>query len=255
VGKPDEADAVGGGEASAERAPKNGMRTGREQDFVMDESLTHYVTLLGADAQLALDVQAALQACDGPSCFVVAWAPDLQGFVPGECELLMVDVDGRVKGQVELLTQCRRLFPQVPVLALVAHGDTATAVAAMKAGAADCLEKSVLPDRLWSAVTAVLGNEPVSGPRARATLTGTEIRVLRLLLSGKTNLEIAGQFHRSRRTIEAHRRNIMRKLGAAHVSDLVKQAFRMRYIGNGPVDPSPAARNVVCQDTPPPEAT
>jgi two-component system response regulator FixJ len=113
---------------------------------------------------------------------------------------------------------------------LVEHGDTPTAVAAMKAGAADCLEKPLAPERLWSAVTTLLGNGQAADLRPYEALTSAEVRVLHLLLAGRTNVEIAAQFHRSRRTIEVHRRNLMRKLGASHISDLVKQAFRMQLI-------------------------
>jgi DNA-binding NarL/FixJ family response regulator len=190
--------------------------------FVIDQKPAYPVALLGADAQLARDIQAALQGHDGFPGFAVASRPGPQGLEPDECAVLIVDVDGQGNGQLDLLACCRRLCPHVPAIVLVRHGDTFTAVAAMKAGAADCLEKPLVPERLWSAVTAALGDEPASGPRGCRALTGTESRVLHLVLAGRTNLEIAEQFHRSRRTIEAHRRNIMRKLGAARASDLVR---------------------------------
>ncbi len=228
------------------------------QDLVMDERLVHHVVLLGAEAQLTLDVQAALQGHGASYRCVVASRPEPQGLDPGKCELLIVDVDGQVEPRLELLVRCRRFYPHLPALVLVRHGDTATAVAAMKAGAADCLEKPLVPDRLRSAVLAVLGDKPGPRPRVYQALTGTEIQVLQLLLAGKTNLEIAEQFHRSRRTIEAHRRNIMRKLGAAHVSDLVKQAFRMNYVGTTPGNRAPpltGVNTVVCRNAPLPGGT
>lgn len=197
---------------------------------MVDSRQEHHITVLGAEAWLALDLQAALQRANGSSRFVVASRPDLRGLDPGECELLIVDLDGQAGAQLELLTQCRRLHPYLPALVLVGRGDTPAAVAAMKAGATDCLEKPLTPVRLWSAVTTVLGNGPSSRPQVCQALTKAEIRVLHLLLAGKTNVQIAEQFHRSRRTVEAHRRNIMRKLGAAHICDLVKQAVRMQYI-------------------------
>jgi two-component system response regulator FixJ len=196
----------------------------------MDQGSAHHIAVLGAEAQLALELQADLQRQDGPVHFVVASRPCLQALDPGECELLIIDTDGQRDARLELLAQCRGLYPYLPAIVLVGHGDTSTAVAAMKAGAADCLEKPLQPGRLRSVVTAALGDRASSGMQVYRALTRTEIQVLQLLLSGNTNLEIAERFHRSRRTIEAHRRNIMRKLGAAHVSDLVKQAFRMQLI-------------------------
>jgi DNA-binding NarL/FixJ family response regulator len=228
------------------------------QDLMMDERPAHRIVLLGAEAQLMLDVQTALQEHGAAPRFVIMSRPDPQGLDPGECELLLIDVDGQVERRLELLVRCRRFYPHLPALVLVRHGDTSAAVAAMKAGAADCLEKPPVPDRLRSAVMALLDNEPGPRPRVYRALTGTETQVLQLLLAGKTNLEIAQQFHRSRRTIEAHRRNIMRKLGAAHVSDLVKQAVRMNYVWSTPVHPAPpllGANTVVCRNAPMPGGT
>jgi len=55
-------------------------------------------------------------------------------------------------------------------------------------------------------------------------LTEVEQAVLRLVLQGKTNGEIAAELHRSRRTVEVHRASIMTKLGARHIVDLVRHA-------------------------------
>lgn len=200
----------------------------------MVERLSHCVAILGAEARLAQELKATLQRPEGPSRFAVMSRPNLQGLDPSACELLIVDFDGQTSQSLELLTQCRSLYPHLPTLVLVEHGDTSTAVAAMKVGAADCLEKPLTPERLWSAVTTLLGNGHAADPRPYEALTRAEVRVLHLLLAGKTNVEIAAQFHRSRRTIEVHRRNLMRKLGASHISDLVKQAFRMQLLRDEP---------------------
>jgi DNA-binding CsgD family transcriptional regulator len=58
-------------------------------------------------------------------------------------------------------------------------------------------------------------------------LTPTELRVLRLILDGKPNREIACLLSRSRRTVEVHRSHIMRKLGVHTLVDLVKIAFEL----------------------------
>jgi len=204
----------------------------------MAERLAHRVTILGAEARLVRELKATLQRPEGPPRFAVVSQSSLQGLDPCECELLIVDFDGQVNQSLELLTQCRALYPHLPALVLVEHGDTPTAVAAMKAGAADCLEKPLAPERLWSTLTTLLGHGQAADPRPYGALTRAEVRVLHLLLAGKTNLEIATQFHRSRRTIEVHRRNLMRKLGASHISDLVKQAFRLHLLQGESPDPA-----------------
>ncbi len=196
----------------------------------MVEKPAHRIAVLGAEPQFALELQASLQQHAGSPQFVVTSQAYLQGPDLCACELLIIDVDDQVNQRLELLTECRGLYPHLPAIVLVGRGDTSTAVAAMKAGATDCLEKPLEPGRLWSAVTGALGRGHSSAPPISSALTRTETQVLHLLLAGKANVEIAKQFHRSRRTIEAHRRNLMRKLGASHVSDLVKQAFRLQLI-------------------------
>jgi two-component system response regulator FixJ len=206
----------------------------------MDERPAHHVTILGADAQLAEELKAALQQHDGPSRFVVAPGPLPQGLDPRKCDLLVIDIDGQASQSLELLTRCRRLYPHLPAVALVGPGATSTAVAAMKAGAADCLEKPLEAGRLLSAVTAALGSGRPSGQQTYKSLTRTETRVLHLLLAGKTSSEIAEQFHRSRRTVDVHRRHIMRKLHVSSAPDLVREAFRIGLIGDEPPRPRPA---------------
>ncbi len=205
----------------------------------MDERRTCHVTILGAETQLAAELEVALQRQDGSRRFVVASKPGPNGLERGESELLIIDVDGQANRRLELLAECRALCPDLPVIVLVERGDTSGAVGALKAGAADCLEKPLEAERLRSAVAEVLGNGISSGPRTHGSLTRMEIQVLHLLLSGRTNLEIAEQFHRSPRTVEVHRRNIMRKLGASSVSGLVREAARMGLIGREPRGPAP----------------
>jgi len=206
----------------------------------MDESPQHHITILGADAQFAEELKTALQGHDDPSRFVVAPESSPQGLDPRRCDLVIVDIDGQASPSLELLTGCRRLHPHLPAVALVGPGATSTAVAAMKAGAADCLEKPLETHRLLSAVTAAMRNGPSSGRQMYQSLTRMEIRVLHLLLTGKTSPEIAEQFHRSRRTVDVHRRHIMRKLRASSMPDLVREAFQMGLIGDEPPHPRPA---------------
>jgi DNA-binding NarL/FixJ family response regulator len=193
---------------------------------MMDERRIYHVAVFANGPQLSAELRAALQQHDGPPRFVVASSPCPQALDPCACELLIIDLDGQASQRLELLTQCRGLYPHLPAIVLVGRDDTSTAVAAMKAGAKDCLEKPWQESRLLSAVTAALGGQQSSWQQVCRGLTRTETKVLRLVLAGMTSLQIAEQFHRSRRTIEVHRRNIMRKLGVSHVSELVKQAFR-----------------------------
>jgi DNA-binding NarL/FixJ family response regulator len=62
------------------------------------------------------------------------------------------------------------------------------------------------------------------------SITGSEMRILRLIVKGKSNREIAESLHRSRRTIEGHRAHLMQKLGVDNSVDLVKKAVALGLI-------------------------
>jgi PAS domain S-box-containing protein len=65
------------------------------------------------------------------------------------------------------------------------------------------------------------------GSNSGKPITGSEMRVLRLIVMGKSNKEIAKSLHRSRRTIEGHRAHLMQKLGVDNTVDLVRKAVAM----------------------------
>ncbi|UCD51619.1 MAG: hypothetical protein JSW27_03115 [Phycisphaerales bacterium] len=132
---------------------------------------------------------------------------------------------GETDAMLDALAECRRIYPEVPVLVLVRHGDTETAVRAMKAGAADCVETPAEAARLLSAVADLCRQATPELSDCRARLTRMERAVLGHLLEGRTNREIADAMCRSPRTIEVHRRHIMKKCGAANLVELVKQTM------------------------------
>jgi two-component system response regulator FixJ len=140
---------------------------------------------------------------------------------PGD--LLVLDFNGRATEALDLLAGVGRICPRVSSLALVDCGDIPTAVKAMKAGAVDCLERPIEPDRLLAAVEMALGRPPAS-VSLRVCLTRMETRVLHLVLAGMTSQDVADALHRSKRTVEVHRRNIMHKLGVSSVAALVREA-------------------------------
>jgi two-component system response regulator FixJ len=141
------------------------------------------------------------------------------------CWECLVLAGGETRAMFDALSQCRRIYPEVPVLVLVRHGDIETAVRAMKAGAADCVEMPVETARLLSVVTDLCCQAVREPPAYRAQLTRMERTVLGHILEGHTNREIADAICRSPRTIEVHRRHIMKKLGATNLVELLKQTL------------------------------
>jgi len=157
------------------------------------------------------------------SCFAGA-ADCLERLRTDKCDLLITDVKLPGMSGLELLAEVKRFFPSLSVVVITGYGDIPMAVRAMKAGAADFIEKPLEKLSLLSAVKFALEPITATDPLLRRGLTRAEMRVLRLILDGKTNKEAARLLHRSISTIEVHRKHIMRKLGVDNIVDLIKQA-------------------------------
>ena len=139
------------------------------------------------------------------------------------CDVVITDIRLAGRDGLALLQETRRRFPWVRVLFVTAYADVSLAVTALKAGAADFLEKPVDQQELLSAIeNALKGAPPVSFPREG--LSPMEVQVLRLFLEGKTSRETAAALTRSARTIEVHRHQLMRKFGARNAVQLARRA-------------------------------
>ncbi|MCU0918183.1 MAG: LuxR C-terminal-related transcriptional regulator [Planctomycetes bacterium] len=161
------------------------------------------------------------------------------------CDLLIVDLGACEQDGLDMLEHARRMTPWLSSLAIVEHAAVSCAIRAIKAGAGDCLDKPVEPDRLLAAVGNQLARVTVSTRHPKA-LTAMEIQILHLILAGRTSHDIAAELHRSKRTIDVHRKNIMRKLQATCFVDLVKRALGMGFTESpkGTKDaPEPGAPN------------
>ena len=143
------------------------------------------------------------------------------------CDLLITDVKMPEMSGIELLTEVKRMFPPLPVLVITGYGDIPMAVRALKLGASDFIEKPLDREGFLFTVKSILKRVALADPRLNKPLTKTEMSVLRLILDGKSNKEIARLRHRSVRTIEAHRSHIMHKLGADSLLELLKQTAAM----------------------------
>ena len=141
--------------------------------------------------------------------------------------LLVMELNGDTAAALHSMAEVKQRHPQVPVLAIVDRGDIPTTVQAMRAGAANCLEKPVETEPLFSAMSELLDQIDTQSDDSAAPLTRMETTVLQYILQGRPNRQIAEALHRSPRTIEVHRRHIMRKLGASTIVDLVKAAAMM----------------------------
>jgi FixJ family two-component response regulator len=123
----------------------------------------------------------------------------------------------------------------IPIIFLTGHGDVTTAVNAMKAGACDFIEKpfdnNVLLKRISKCflIKAKLDQavqEKTDNKRKLSLLTHRESQVLDKMIDGKQNKVIGAELGISTRTVEIHRANIMHKLNARSLSDVVRIAIR-----------------------------
>jgi two-component system response regulator FixJ len=144
-------------------------------------------------------------------------------------DVRMPDIDG-----IELLKRLNK-GGMFPVVIMTGHGDVPLAVEAMKLGAVDFVEKPFEDDRLIAMIDAALKKaEP--GLKSEAitleiasrieTLSPRERQVMDGLIAGLSNKLIAREYDISPRTIEVYRANVMTKMQAASLSELVRLAMR-----------------------------
>ena len=145
-------------------------------------------------------------------------------------DIRMPGIDG-----IELLQRLKASHSSFPVLIMTGHGDVPLAVEAMKLGAVDFLEKPFEDDRLIGMIDAAIRqaepaarNEAVTHDIAArvATLSPRERQVMDGLIAGLSNKLIARDYDISPRTIEVYRANVMTKMQAGSVSELVRLAMR-----------------------------
>ena len=141
---------------------------------------------------------------------------------------------------IDLLRHIKQTGSDLPVIVITGHGDITLAVEAMKIGAADFLEKPFDDDQLIAAVRAALTRDAgVSKRKAElgditdklAALSNRERQVLDGLVAGNANKTIAFDLGISPRTVEIYRANVMTKMAANSLSDLVRMAMLADILG------------------------
>ncbi|SFT23485.1 response regulator FixJ [Methylobacterium sp. yr668] len=144
-------------------------------------------------------------------------------------DVRMPGIDG-----VELLHRLRQRGSLPPVIVMTGHADVALAVAAMKAGAVDFIEKPFDDEVLLASIRSALARSDRTAKRASerdavrarlAELTERERQVLEGLIAGKANKVIGLDLGISPRTVEIYRANVMSKLQAGSLSELVRMAL------------------------------
>ncbi len=128
---------------------------------------------------------------------------------------------------IELQQELKRRNVELPLVFVTAHADVPLAVEAMRNGAANFIEKPFDPLMLVHALRTVTDRTAASAANAAAIekLTPRERQVLELVVAGKLNKTIADVLGISIKTVELHRSNLMQKLGARNVAEVIRIAL------------------------------
>jgi two-component system, LuxR family, response regulator FixJ len=165
----------------------------------------------------------------------------LDGLPDGSLGCVITDVRMPDMSGIDLLRRLKDLKVGVPVIVITGHGDVALAVEAMKVGAADFFEKPFNDDQLVASVRAALqqqlGQMNRDAERAAiehriSTLSAREKDVLAGLIEGRANKQIAFDLGISPRTVEIYRANLMNKMQANSLSELVRMALVVEMLSS-----------------------
>jgi len=195
------------------------MRDGRQHIFLVDDEPGVLKAIARTLEELGCKV----------SCFANA-EECFKQLRLGGCDLLITDVKMPGVDGIELLTEVKRVIPYLPVVMITGYGDIPIAVRAVKMGATDFVEKPLDKKLFLQTIRSILEQNAYVHHLTGKALTRAELKVLRLIVDGKSNKEIARILRRSVRTVEDHRSHIMHKLDVDNVVDLVKKVSGMKLI-------------------------
>jgi len=169
----------------------------------------------------------AVRVYESASAFLEQDVGSIRGCIISDVR--MPGLDG-----LELLRRLKAAGARLPVVVMTGHADVPLAVEAMKLGAVDFIEKPFPDDILLGSIEVALarseagGHDSAENERVRGrlqSLTTREKEVLKGLLTGHPNKTIAFDLNLSPRTVEVHRANLMMKMGASSLPELVRMTL------------------------------
>ncbi len=172
-----------------------------------------------------LEGEGYVVACfDSAESFLKARRDDMRG-------CLILDVRMPEMSGLELHEKLDTLGSELPVIFVTGHGDVPMAVSALQRGACDFIEKPFHNEDLLSRIVRALELDAQLWARRQRNgaishrldqLTQRESEVMKLVVAGKLNKQIADELNISMKTVEAHRARVMEKMGVRTLAELVK---------------------------------
>ncbi|WP_404479348.1 response regulator transcription factor [Novosphingobium sp. BL-52-GroH] len=194
------------------------------------------VCVLDDDAEVRSGIGSLLRSSGFDVALFASTAEFLSAGVPDVASCLVLDI--RLSGENGLEFQ-ERLAAEgkvIPVILVTGHGDIPMTVRAMRAGAVDFLPKPFDDEQLICAVRAALEadrarralqDEASTLREAHRSLTPREREIMALVVTGLMNKQVAARLALSEITVKIHRGNVMRKMQAQSLADLVRMAERL----------------------------
>ena len=190
------------------------------------------------------DIEIIAEASNGDELLNV-----LQNIVP---DIIIMDISMPGKTGIEITKIVKEKYPQIEIIIFSSHSEGENVIEAIEAGAKGVLPKNTVREELTAALQAVYeGREFISKyiphstftnhikfkkessdaqQKIKAILSDREFEVMKLVVDGKTNKEIADLLFISQRTAEKHKSNLLAKLDMKSVVDLVKFAIKNKII-------------------------
>jgi FixJ family two-component response regulator len=193
--------------------------------FVIDDD----PSMRGALEDLVSSVGLRVRVFDSPQRFLESKLPDAPG-----CLVLDVRLPG--KSGLTFQSELASAGIALPVIFITGHGDIPMSVRAMKAGAVEFLTKPFHEQDLLDAIHIGIQRDRhrrrdallVTELRGRFTaLTERERQIMRLVVFGRANKQIAAELNLSEMTVKVHRGQVVRKMRAASLPELVRMADRL----------------------------